>query len=160
MEVDALLCNHAEVADGKLYVNGAGINMAFVGPQPPQMISVAVGLVVQVPYTATNQMHTVSLRLIDQDGSPVHPWVPPGVEPGGPVALNLPFNLGRPPHLQPGETQSHPMSVGFQLPVPGLGLFLFMIEVDGTEVRRLPLRVMVPPMAPGTMTPTSIPGLS
>jgi hypothetical protein len=151
MEVDAVLCDHAVAADGKLYINGAGVSICWVLPEPPHQVALFLGVIIQVPYTSTNQAHTLGVTLLDEDGNVVVPWQPEGADPPPPVQVTAPFNLGRPPGLPAGEAQTLPVALGFQLAVPHLGAYAFVIEIDGTEVRRLPLRVMTPPV---NMAPT------
>lgn len=145
MQVDAMLCNHAEAAEGKLYLNGAGVSICWVGPEPPHLIQLALGAIIRVPYTATNQPHSLTVRLLDEDGHPVVPWGPPGAEPMPPVEAANNFTVGRPPHLAPGEDQSLPFALQFQLAVPRPGAYTFQLEIDGEAVRALPFRAMVPP---------------
>src|SRR4051794_16884249 len=114
MEADVFLCNAAEAAEGKLYVNGAGINVCYVPAEPPHMINVALGAVIEVPYTATNQPHTLIVTLLDSDGNQVRPWTPDESE-VPPVEVHIPFNLGRPPGLQPGDAQTMPVALNVQL---------------------------------------------
>src|SRR3954463_13719016 len=110
MEIDALVCDHAEVADGKLFINGAGITVSWVAPQAPHDIGVSLAAVIHVPYTDTNEAHTLSVELVDEDHNVVAPWVPPGVEAPGPVRVDTSFNVGRPPGLPVGETQLVPVA--------------------------------------------------
>jgi hypothetical protein len=147
MEVDAMLCNYAEAEGGKLYVSGAGISLMWVGAQPPHVVNFFVGAVVQVPYTATNQPHRVTVRLEELDGPSVLPWVPDGhPDTPPPVVLENEFNVGRPPGIDPGEAQSVPLAFGFVgLPLSTVGSYTVVVEIDGTEMRRLPFRVLVPP---------------
>src|SRR4051812_26271979 len=113
MELDVMLCDHAEAHQGKLFINGAGINLVFVSPQPPHVVSLYLAAVVQVPYTQTNQMHTLTVKLLDEDGNPVIPWTPEGViESAPPVQMDAQFNVGRPPILPPGEAQTVPLAFG------------------------------------------------
>lgn len=145
MHVDAMLCDHAEVADGKLFMNGAAINLLWVGAQPPHVVNFGVAVVVHVPYTETNQPHRIRVRIVDEDGEPVVPWTLEGGPPAGPVEIAGEFNVGRPPVLAPGESQALPFA--FQLaalPMPRLGLHSVVLEIDGVEARRLPFRVLVP----------------
>lgn len=156
MDVDAILCDHAEAAEGKLFINGGGIAASLVQPQPPHTINLAVGLVIHVPYTETNKVHTLSIRLSDEDGQPVRPWSPEGVE-QPPIQAVLPFNVGRPPQLVHGDTQPVPLGMNFLgMPLANLGQYAFIIEVDDEEARRLPFRVNVVP--PGMMTQMPQPG--
>src|ERR1035441_8220511 len=106
MDIDVILCNHAEVAENKLFVTGGGINMCFVQPMPPHVVSVALGCVVHVPYLATNQGHTLEISLVDADGAPIVPWVPEGMPTPEPVKATQGFNMGRPPLIQMGDEQT------------------------------------------------------
>lgn len=141
MEADVMLCDHAEATNGKLFINGAGINVFWVAPEPPHRITASVAMVVHVPYTATNQPHSVGVHLMDEDGNAVVPWTPDGVEARGPVKLDGNFNVGRPPNLTPGEAQTVPLALGFQVPFAQLGRYSFKVEIDGAEVRQLPFRL-------------------
>ena len=144
MEIDAFLCDHAEVADGKLFVNGGAVNIVWVGNlQEPYGIAIAVAAVARVPWTATNQAHQVTVRLEDEDSAVVRPWAPEGAPEQSPVELGTGFNVGRPPQLPVGESQNVPFAFGFNLPLSKLGLYSFVISVDGTEMKRLPLRLTV-----------------
>jgi uncharacterized protein DUF6941 len=160
MDVDAFLCDHAEVAEGKLFANGAGINICLVPPQPPHVVNLFLAAVVHVPYTATNEGHTLTVSIVDQDGHGMVPWVPEGAPPPGPVVLETEFTVGRPPTLQPGESQPVPVAFGFQgMPVAALGSYSFRLDVDGVEARRLPFRVAPQPLPPGGFGAADIPRL-
>ena len=159
MEINALLCDHAESAEGKLFINGGGVNMIYVQPQPPFVISIFVAVVVHVPYTATNVEHTVAVRLLDEDSNRVSPWAPDGVPPQPPVETVTTFNVGRPPGLTPGETQTLPLAFGLQgLPLSKLGTYVFAIEVDGQAEKQLTARVLVDPRQAGPAAPSGPPG--
>ena len=71
-------------------------------------ITIGVAAVVKVPYTATNQPHTLTITLVDEDGNGVSPFVPDGVPDPGPIRGELSFNLGRPggpePRAKPSRT--------------------------------------------------------
>ncbi len=141
MELDAFLCDHAEVADGKLFVNGAGINLTWSSPTPPHMLSVSVAMVVQVPWTETNEPHEVTVALVDDDGAVVRGWSPDGAE-TPPVELRTGFTVGRPAQLPLGEIQTVPLACNFTVPLPRLGMHEFVIALDGTPVKRLPIRAL------------------
>lgn len=144
MEIDAFLCDHAEVAEGKLFVNGAGINIMWAGAvQAPYPITVSVAAVAHVPWTATNQAHQVDVRLEDEDGNVVTPWAPDGVPDQPNVELGTGFNVGRPPQMTVGDSQNVPLAFGFNVPLKKLGMYSFVISVDGTEMKRLPIRLML-----------------
>ena len=144
MDVDVMLCDHAEVAEGKLFVNGAAINLLWVGAEPPHVVGFSVAVIVQVPYTETNQVHTINLRLVDEDGHPTAPWAPPGAPESPPVEMRGEFNVGRPPVLPPGEAQTVPFAFNLQgLRLGRLGIYSVRVEVDDVAVRQLPFRLVV-----------------
>jgi len=145
--IDALLCDSAVVADGKLYVQGGGWNVLgssefpFVGPR------LALAIVVTVPYHRTNQNHTFEVRLDNEDGRTLSIGPPrTGEGPEGvpePGRIGGQFNIGRPPTLHSGDTQVVPFAVNidgqaFEAP----GAYAFVISIDGTEMERIPFRIV------------------
>src|SRR4051794_16090151 len=102
MEVNAVLCNHAEVQNNLLYLAGGGIDRTFVpqGSTGPWIVQIAIGITLRVPWTQTNQPHTLTMTLIDADDHQVE--LPTGPEETQPVRAELGFTLGRPPALQVG----------------------------------------------------------
>jgi len=145
VEVDAMLCDFVQAAGNKLFVNGGGINRSWVQPEPPHRIKLGLAAVVHVPYTATNQPHKVTISLITEDGNPVVPHVPDGMPDPDPVEVTATFNIGRPPILVPGETQDWSFAVNLELDLRQLGGYKFVISIDGSEAKNLPLRVDVMP---------------
>jgi hypothetical protein len=143
MEIDAFLCDHAEVADGKLFINGAGINILWSGPDGPHLANVAVATVIRVPWTSTNEDHTIRVQLLDEDNHQVFPAAPNLPEQASPIELTAGFNVGRPPQLPHGDSQTVPLAFGFNMPLPRLGAYVFVISIDGDEMKRLPFRMMV-----------------
>jgi hypothetical protein len=148
VQIDVTLCNHAEAVNNLLYVSGGGINVVYVQPgQPaPYLVSIGIGMLVTVPWMATNQQHKVQIRLLNEDGQPVQLPVAPDVT--EPLQLEMAFNVGRPPHLQPGDDQLIALAANLAgLPVPAAGKYLFEINVDGNPERRLSVRVQPNPAA-------------
>jgi hypothetical protein len=146
MEIDALLADYAVVTEGKLYLSGGGITGAMTAPFPPHVISLYMGVVLSVPYTATNQEHTVSVRLLGQDGESARAWIPGAPDEQPPLESSLSLNVGRPPQLVAGAAQSVPLAFGFtNLPLEQPGQYHFSVMVDGTELKRLPLDVQKAP---------------
>lgn len=98
-----LLCDHAEVADNKLFINGAGWDTCG-SPSPPH----AVAVLVHVPWDQTNTVHRYSLHLLDEDGQPV---TMPG--PTGQVAVEATggFEVGRPPGVPHGTAIAVPLAL-------------------------------------------------
>ena len=146
METDAILANFTEVADGKLYVVGGGVHICVVNPEPPHTVTIGLGLVVHVPYQLTNQAHQLAVTLLDEDGHIVTPWTPEGAPVPVPVQVTMPFNVGRPTILSPGDEQSLPLAINFtNLPLPQPGRYILTVEIDQAEVARETFRAMVRP---------------
>jgi hypothetical protein len=156
MEIDAMLCNHAEASsDGRLYITGAGIVMSFVPPQGPFAVNLALGATIRIPYTATNQPHKLEVVISHEDGDLVQGVGPDGSS--GDLRIQMDFNVGRPPGLPAGGSQSIPVAVNMAgLVVPKLGGYSFVMSIDGSEVKRLPLNVTAVADFP-RMGPTAIP---
>lgn len=160
MDLDVMLCDHAQVAGGKLFIAGANIDRMGLpaGTPPPYVLNFAAAGIVRVPWTATNTEHTLSFKLVTEDGQ--NPTLPDGVNPGPDgIRGELRFNVGRPPQLAGGEEQMVPFAFNFQgLPMAVAGRYVLEFAIDDTELRRLPLTVVVEP-APGFSGsgPSSIP---
>lgn len=141
IEVTAMLCDSAAAEAGKLYVQGGGWNNITVSGFPAQHPRIGIALVVNVPYTATNRPHALTIELQDEDGKTK------AVGPGdtGSDKLTAQFNMGRPPQLVEGEAQMLSLAVNLDgLVFDGPGLFSFVISVDDEERSRLTFRVLSP----------------
>jgi hypothetical protein len=136
--IDAFLCDSAVTAEGKLYAQGGGWNEIRTPGFPFRQPRMGLGLIVTVPYTATNQNHRLEVQLMSEDG-----LLPLQTSPDGEKStLEAQFNLGRPATLQPGDAQVVPFAVnidGCEFSSPGA--FSFVLRLDGTEVKRLTFRV-------------------
>jgi hypothetical protein len=147
MEVDAFLADSVVAADGKLYIQGAGWNVLMAAQIPFRQPRIGVGIVVRVPYSATNEMHEFSIKVVDPDENMIALGVaPPGVElPDGKVReLKGKFNIGRPPMVVPGDEQVIPIAInldGVEFTEPNQ--YSVVISIDGSDMRRLPMRVRV-----------------
>lgn len=161
MQIDAILCNHAEAVNNLLYIAGGGIEITHVPPGsgPPYMCNVSLGLMVTVPWEQTNQQHVVEVELISQDGHPVQ--VPVAPDQTAPVNARIAFNVGRPNGQMIGDDQHVCLAANLPaLPIPALGRYEFIIRIDGHDERRLSYKVMP---APGTQLaagPAAPPGPS
>lgn len=140
--IDALLCDSAVVAEGKLFVQGAGWNGIFAQQLPARHPRVGLAIALSVPYTATNKQHTMVIRMVGEDGEAL----PMAVGPEGQPVMNIDagFNMGRPPLLHPGDSQIacfalNMDAIEFSTP----GGYAFTFDIDGEEVHRLSFRVTV-----------------
>jgi hypothetical protein len=76
LKVTLLLADHAEVADGKLFINGGG--WSVTGPDP---CSGAIAMDVKVPWDERTHVHNLHFELVDADGQPVLVPTPHGLKP-------------------------------------------------------------------------------
>ena len=122
-EVDfLLLADRAEAINGKLYMmGGAWERIGVVDFAQPLVISVALGIL--VPWSATNQNHTLALEIRDADGQPI------------PFKVEATFVAGRPPFLT-GETQRMLLTIpGASVMLPGAGSYVLAASIDGAEAK-------------------------
>lgn len=88
----ALLADHAEALNNKVYIHGGGWDRLGLAEVPAKWaISFAAGIL--VPWNATNQEHTITFAIVDDDGVATD------------FRTEARFNVGRPPHLTVGEVQ-------------------------------------------------------
>jgi hypothetical protein len=125
MKVTALLCDYAQVAEGKLYISGGGWNV--MGPQPQ---STALALIFEVPWTRTNEKIRFGLRLATADEATVTQAGPLGDD--IPVQMSGELEVGRPAGVKAGSELNAP----FAFAVPPLVLapdtrYIWIVTVDG-----------------------------
>lgn len=106
MQASVLLCDHAVVAEGKLYINGGGWDSTT-----PQTGPISLAIFFQVGWDETNNRLPLHVFLLDADGNPVSQPGPEGttilVEARGE------FEVGRPPGIKRGSTVAAPLAVQF-----------------------------------------------
>jgi hypothetical protein len=123
VKVVMLLCDAAQVADGKLYVLGGGWSQT--GPDP---VPSAIAMKLDVGWDETNTVHHWELFLEDSDGQPVFVATPEG---NHPIEVRGDFEVGRPAGVAPGTPIDVPIAVGFG-PLPlAPGRFTWRLTVDG-----------------------------
>lgn len=147
LEVNAFLADSVTTAEGKIYAHGVGWNLLMATVLPVQHSRIGVGILIRVPWTSTNQSHEMQLRLEDADGCALPLTDKPEGEPGEKAyKVGTNFNVGRPPYLAPGEDQIVPMSINIDgLRFEKAERYRFVISIDGTDVKNLPLRVVAQP---------------
>ena len=133
VKVTMLLCDAAQVSDGKLYILGGGWSMT--GPDP---VPSAVALKIDVDWHEAETSHHWELFLEDADGKPVMMETAEGTQPvevrgeftvsqpqgipeGSPIDVALAVNLGPIP-LEPGTRFAWRLTIdGEALPGASLG---------------------------------------
>jgi hypothetical protein len=124
MRVTMLLCDAAQVAEGKLFILGGGWSIASASLAPS-----AVALKFEVDWDEANRPHHWELFLVDEDGQAVT-WET--TEGDAPVEVRGDFEVGRPAGLPQGASLDLPLAVS----VPPLQLkpdcrFVWRLTVDG-----------------------------
>ena len=146
MEATAFLADSVAAESGKIYAQGAGWSVLNTAAFPMTHDRIGIAIIVSVPYTATNQQHTLKLRFEDADGNglPIGS-VPPNEENDNGIVREIEagFNVGRPPQLPPGAEQTVPFaininSVSFDSP----GRYQFVVSIDGSDVATLTFTVV------------------
>ncbi len=120
--VDAvvLLCDSAQVADGKLFILGGGI--VAIGPRP-QPLGVAIRIL--VPWDRANISHEWRLDLLDEDGQAV-----PHAD--KPVTVGGRFEAGRPAGFKPGTPLNVPLAINFStLPLTPGKSYTWQLSIGG-----------------------------
>jgi hypothetical protein len=143
ISVDALVAEHAVVAENRLFVNGGGIwSLRNQAGAWPAVTSLAVAGAFRVPYTATNQSHAFSVELVQEDGEPLDLPLSHPERPEEPIkTIEGAFAVGRPAEVQPGDEQLVPFAFNFRgLKLPRPGRYSFVIKVVGDELSRLTFR--------------------
>lgn len=138
-----ILADRAEAVNGKLYLMGGAWDRYFAQDlEQPLPISFALGIL--VPWNATNQQHSVRIRIEDLDRNQQMPFT-----------LEAGFVAGRPPFATPGQQQRVILAVP-SVPVRFLahGAYQAVAEIVGGAERRVEFHItptttqMAPPMTP------------
>ncbi|HMK10999.1 MAG TPA: hypothetical protein VK461_05440 [Acidimicrobiales bacterium] len=141
MELDAFVADSVVAVEGKLYAQGAGWNVINASQLPVRHARIGLGLLVHVPYTATNVPHRFEVRLDDSDGGRM-PLGDGPTEDGRLYVVSGQFTVGRPPLLPAGDEQLVVIAFNFDgLVFEKADAYNFVIEIDGEERKRLPIRV-------------------
>jgi Family of unknown function (DUF6941) len=153
MTVKAMLCEYATMADSTLTTVGAGITRLVTRPEPPHPIFGALAVLTQVPWSATNQQHRLTIELVADAGGdegvarrvPINmreqTWLPEH-ERG---IATFRFNVGRPADMPPGADTLFPLVLPlFGRQLPQLGSYFFHINLNGQFADRVSFQVLAP----------------
>jgi hypothetical protein len=100
-----LLCDAAQVADGKLFILGGG--WSLIGPDP---MPTAIAVKVDVEWNETGRPHHWELFLVDEDGRPVIVDGPDGPQP---IEVRGDFEVGRPDGVPEGSPVDVALAINF-----------------------------------------------
>ncbi|MGH9063819.1 MAG: DUF6941 family protein [Acidimicrobiales bacterium] len=124
MKVTMLLCDSAQVADGKLFVLGGG--WSVIGPAPTPS---AIALKVEVGWNEAEATHHWELFLQDADGGDVTVETPEGDRP---VEVRGDFQVGRPPELPEGSPIDVTLAVNLgPIPLAPGSRYTWRLTIDG-----------------------------
>jgi len=122
-----LLCDAAQVADGKLYILGGGWSMT--GPDP---VPSAIALKIEVDWSETEQAHHWELFLEDEDGRPVMVQTPDGTQP---VEVRGEFTVSQPPSVPEGSPIDVALAVNMgPIPLPPGARYVWRLVIDGESL--------------------------
>ena len=144
LTVTGFLADSVVTSEGKLYVQGAGWNVIWTQQFPVRQPRLGIGLIVSIPYTATNEPHELEVfgRERPGDGRTMQLGQQPD---GSPLTtLGGSINVGRPPELAHGDEQL----VALGLNIDGIEFdhpdrYGVIVELDGNRMLTLPFRVTI-----------------
>lgn len=132
-EITALLCDAAQVVGGKLFILGGGWDRIL---NPSQPTSMALALVIHVPWNRANERHQVTAALVTEDSGPVRPQ--PAADP---IRVEGQFEIGRPVGTRPGSSLSVPLAINVAPILLQSGGYRWEIAIDGAIHETLPFQV-------------------
>src|SRR5271166_6162152 len=127
VNVTMLLCDAAQVAEGKLYILGGGWSMT--GPDP---VPSAVALKIDVDWHEAEVAHHWELFLEDADGRPVLVETPEGAQP---VEVRGEFTVSHPEGIPEGSPIDVALAVNLgPIPLNPATRFVWRLMIDGESL--------------------------
>jgi hypothetical protein len=124
VKVTMLLCDSAQVADGKLYVLGGG--WSLIGPDPTPT---AIALKIDVDWIEADRTHHWELFLVDEDGQSVVAETPDGTQP---IEVRGDFEVSRPAEIRVGSPIDVALALNFgPLPLRAGARYTWQLTIDG-----------------------------
>lgn len=124
------LADHAVIESGKVYAHGAFFGRLRFATYPAR-INFSVVVVIHVPWREHHLPHRFAVRFEDADAKPLF------------GDLHGEFRVGTAPDARVGDPTVVPMAAAVaNCLFPAPGDYSAALFIDGTEVDRLPLRVV------------------
>jgi hypothetical protein len=124
VKVTMMLCDSAQVAEGKLFILGGG--WSVTGPDPTPS---AIAIKLDVDWHEADRPHHWELYLENADGQLVNVPTPEGDQP---VEVRGDFQVGRPEGVPEGTPIDLPLAVNFgPIPLPVASRFTWRFTIDG-----------------------------
>ena len=126
-----LLCDAAQVVEGKLFLMGGGwTHSATAG----QSMTMALAILIEVPWEQANQEHTLRAILLTADGEPLSQGDQAVLSEGS-------FEVGRPVGLRKGAPINMPFALTHSGVILDPGSYVWELEIDGATVARSPFQI-------------------
>lgn len=133
LSVTMLTADAVQLAEGKLWMLGAGWTRIPANVPAPQ----GLGVIVHVPFDMANQTLKLEVSLIDADGQPVLRGEPPA-----PVGAGGEFEIGRPAGVKPGERLDFQMAFRFNGMHHEPGGYVWECSVQDEVLARWPFQAV------------------
>jgi len=122
--VTMLLCDHVNVAEGKLYINGGG--WTLTGPSPTPM---GIALLIGVPWNSAGGEVHFRLRLVMTDGQPVTASAG-----ANPIEIEGNVHVASPEGMSLGAHLDVPLAINFPaLDLPAGQRLIWELELNGSR---------------------------
>lgn len=126
MKATMLLCDAAQVADGKLYILGGGWSLTGPAPAPS-----AIAVKIEIDWHEAVTSHHWELWLENADGQPVTLETPDGPQM---VEIRGDFEVGRPEGIPEGSPIDLPLAVNLgPIPLEPGSRYNWRLSIDGTQ---------------------------
>lgn len=126
MKATMLLCDAAQVADGKLYILGGGWSLTGPAPAPS-----AIAVKIEIDWHEAVTSHHWELWLEDADGQPVSIDTAEGPQV---VEIRGDFEVGRPEGIPEGSPIDLPLAVNLgPIPLPPGSRYTWRLSIDGMQ---------------------------
>lgn len=120
-----MLCDAAQVADGKLFVLGGGWSLTGPDPMPS-----AIAIKIDVGWHEAEKTHTWDLELVDADGKPV--MVQLATIEWSPIEVNGEFTVQRAETVPEGTPIDVALAVNLgPLPLAPANRYTWRLSIDG-----------------------------